>query len=480
MTICDAPEETVATTPVPGAVMARVGFTFSADGSYAACLARGRDGGWFPERWALRGPRPHTVSLRGRGGPERPGGGLLALPDGRVLICRRDRDDGRRDGGRGRTPGRGAGVRRVGLFRLAMLCPSGEGTLELPLGELELDQVWLVPLPAPGPGTGPGRWRIGPSAALAVGCAPVAEGAVVTSVWLVNARDPRPRRIAELPGRHVGGVWLDRAGRMLALDRVARGRVKTVVLDLDTGRSSPLLQIAQNSNDRLVLADPGSGLLVVRSDAPGSDRLGWGVLGSDRPVRFPECLRPVDGAPVTPFAMWPGAAPTPQECAVAVWAGGPAGVRCAVWRPAQRRLVALEPPDGWLAGAGHWSADGLRLPFSTPRCPTGVVTVGGPAAVRRRAGGPTGATTGTRGHGGPGAVERQAGGYPGAAEHAGAERAAGPAGPGGTGAAGPAGAEQVVADVGAGDGADPRPAPRGVPPLRRPVPLQQAPLTAGG
>lgn len=74
-------------------------------------------------------------------------------------------------------------------------------------------------------------------------------------------------------------MWLDRAGRLLALDREQGGRVKAVVVDLGRGgEMSPLLQITEDSNDRVLLADPDSGLLLVRSDAPspGHERLGWG------------------------------------------------------------------------------------------------------------------------------------------------------------------------------------------------------------
>lgn len=83
-----------------------------------------------------------------------------------------------------------------------------------------------------------------------------------------------------VPGRCSGGVWLDRAGRMLALDREVGGRTKAIVVDLERdGEVSPLLQIAADSDDRLLAADPDSGLLLIRSDAPSpgrGDRLGWG------------------------------------------------------------------------------------------------------------------------------------------------------------------------------------------------------------
>ncbi|NEE10358.1 hypothetical protein G3M58_28390, partial [Streptomyces sp. SID7499] len=80
-----------------------------------------------------------------------------------------------------------------------------------------------------------------------------------------------PEEIARIPGRCSGGAWLDRAGRMLALDRRAPGGgpVKAVAVDLGRGSEvTPLLQIAPGSDDRLLLADADSGLLLIRSDAP--------------------------------------------------------------------------------------------------------------------------------------------------------------------------------------------------------------------
>jgi hypothetical protein len=195
-----------------------------------------------------------------------------------------------------------------------------------------------------------------------------------------------PERMAEVPGRCSGGVWLDRTGRLLALDRTPDGGpTKTVVVDLARGGEvSPLLQIAEGSNDRLLLADPDSGLLLMRSDAPspGRELLGWGVLGSTLPVRFPECLR--QDRPMTPFAIQPGQALTPENCAVALRVDGPAGSWIGVWRPADRRVHHLAAPEGWLTGAGLWTRDGvLRLPYATGavRCGVARTEVPGRAAA---------------------------------------------------------------------------------------------------
>ncbi|QMV23657.1 hypothetical protein GQS52_19870 [Streptomyces sp. SCUT-3] len=346
----------------------RAGFSFAADGSYAACLAPGPDGtGPHVERWTLDGPEPYTVPLPGAR-PEGPGSEVAALPDGRVLI-RRPSPDGSR-------------------HHLALLHPTGPRTGELPLGSLAGTEVRLLPPP---PVQGPGA-----AADLVFALARHGDR---TTVWLVH--DGRtagvPRPVASVDGRCTGGVWLDRTARLLAVDRHAgdgpgTGGAKTVVVDLATGAVTPLLQLTPDSDDRLLLADPDSGLLVLRSDAPGTARLGWGVLGSRLPVRFPDCLAPPD-VRLTPFAVQPGEALAPEAAGVALRVDGPQGTGLAVWRPAERRLRQLPAPRGWLAGAGRWTPHGLCLPFfeaeggcgvavpADPPAPGGTAVPGTPSAA---------------------------------------------------------------------------------------------------
>jgi hypothetical protein len=330
-----------------GGTTGHTGFVIAADGSYGARLTHPEGGdGWIPERWTLGGPEPYAVPLPGDG-PEEPGTQLLPLADGRVLVARRE----------------------TGAHRLALLYPSGPVTGELTLGAV--DSEWLLLLP-PTPG-----------GELVYGLVAAPDR---TQVWLLAGSPDVPRQVAEVPGRCSGGVWLDREARLLALDRTEPaagsdgGRTKTVVVDLGrSGAVSPLLQITEDSEDRLLLADPDSGLLLLRSDAPGEDRLGWGVLGSSRPVRFPEALRP-DGVRLTPFAVQPEQVLLPESCAVALRAHGPNGTWVAVWRPAQRTLEHVPAPHGWLAGSGRWTAEGeLRLPYATAETPCGLARVPAPA-----------------------------------------------------------------------------------------------------
>ncbi|MER5882505.1 hypothetical protein ABT160_01615 [Streptomyces sp. NPDC001941] len=322
-----------------GGTARRAGLTITADGAYAVRLA-GDGQALYPQRWTLDGPEAYTVPLPA-GQPEEPDAQVLPLADGRVLIARRA--DGR--------------------VLFSLLYPTGPATGDLPLGGIEAADVRLLP-PSPQ----------GACAYALVG------GVHATAIWLVAGGAFGPEHVADVKGRCTGGVWLDRTGRMLALDRqVDDGPVKAVAVDLERGGEvTPLLQIAEDSDDRLLLADPESGLLMLRSDAPGHERLGWGVLGSTLPVRFPECLRP-PGVELTPFAVQPGQTLTPEGCAVALRIDGATGSWVGLWRPAERVLHQLAPPEGWLAGAGVWSRDGeLRLPWAIDGLGAGVARLAMP------------------------------------------------------------------------------------------------------
>ncbi|WP_405393245.1 hypothetical protein OG596_26920 [Streptomyces sp. NBC_01102] len=338
--------------PVPSDAPQRLAprvLTIAADHSYAARLttAAGADPAWFPERWTLDGPEPYAVPLP-LDQPEEADSDVLPLSDGRVLIRRRVAD----------------------RHAFSLLYPTGPATGELPLGAIECTDLVLLPPPPDG-----------------MSAYALLPGERSTAVWLVAGGAFGPEHVADVPGQCSGGVWLDREGRLLALDRQlpGGGPVKAVAVDLVRGGEvTPLLQIAPDSDDRLLLADADSGLLLIRSDAPGRDRLGWGVLGSCLPVRFPECLHPADLA-VTPFAVQPGQMLMPESCAVALRIDGAAGSWVGLWRPEGRRLHQFAAPAGWLAGAGFWTREGvLHLPYEQAGAPCSVALMEAPADEEHR------------------------------------------------------------------------------------------------
>ncbi|MFJ8474675.1 alpha/beta hydrolase family protein [Kitasatospora sp. NPDC094011] len=319
----------------------RLSFSFSADGSHAACLAATADSGWYVESWRLptdgSPAAPTALPLSGNRS-EHLRSQLVSLPDGSALVCRHDGE-------------------RHDLVRLSY---GGNGTVEQELTSLRMPGLRLLPLPVP-PDAGPN-----PPVAIALGT----DTRPATTAWLVRADGSEPVRVAEIPGLHGGGTWLDHTGALLALDRVAGGLVRSVVLDLRSGTTTPLLEIGEHSNDRLVLFDPDSRFAMVRSDAPGTDRLGWGFLGGGEPLRFPECLH-VAGMFLRPVALRQ-AADGPR---VAVQIDHGAGSALALWRPAAGRLDPLPVPPGRLGAVGNWGGAGLRMPYSSPDHPAALATL---------------------------------------------------------------------------------------------------------
>ncbi|MFJ1790656.1 alpha/beta hydrolase family protein [Kitasatospora griseola] len=333
-----------ATVRTASQALRRLSFTFAGDGSHAACLAAGADGGWYVESWRLpdRGTAVPEALASAEGRAESLRSQLVALPDGRVVVCRHDGDRHTVVALSGGGPGRPA--------------------VELPLAGLRLPGLRMLAMPGP---------------AGAAADAPIAvllgtDTRPVTTVSLLAGDGSAPRVVAELPGLYGGGVWLDEVGRLLALDRVADGMVKTVVLDLRLGVATPLLELGASSNDRLVLFDPATGFGMLRSDAPGVDRLGWALIGGAEPVRFPDCLHQPDRL-LRPIALAPDGPGAEPRVVLQVDHGAASSL--VLWQPGSGRLDPLPVPPGRLGAIGHWSPAGLRMPYSAPDRPAALATL---------------------------------------------------------------------------------------------------------
>lgn len=367
------------TTALAAAPVRRVSYSFSPDAAFAACLAAAPNGTWHIETWSLRAdahgtlPAPRRLSTR----PERLHSQLLALSDGSVLVCRHE--PGRHEivvvGGP--LAGGAAGAADAGAEAAGPADRADAAARERHVATVRGPGLRLLP------------WLGDDGLALALGT----DTTPTTTVWRVPVDGGPLVTVAELPGLFAGGVWLDQAGRRLALDAVRDGRVKSAVLDLDTARISPLLEMAEHSNDRLQLCDPASGLLVISSDAPGHDRLGWIRLPADPAeppgqVRFPETVH-LPNTTVRPVAI------APDGARVALQLDRGATSRLAVWGPEEGTLLDVMMPEGCLGGVARWTRTGLHIPFSAPDLPGSLATVLPERQGRWHAAGPGGVRPGT-------------------------------------------------------------------------------------
>lgn len=307
----------------------RSDFAFAPGGGSAACL-RTDPSGRALETWTLDGePVSRTV----------PGLDvdvetcLAPLDDGRVLLLRRDAD---------RVPPR---------HRLDVLSPVGDGWT--------LDRVGEVPAPlgssvlaAPGPA------RLGAVVAL--------EDLDRSTVWSVAGEPPRLAPVVSVPGVLTGGVWL--TADVLALTVTGDGdRGSGVAVDLADAAWRRIWSVSPRSADRIVLADPRSGVVVVSSDAAGEERLGWGRRG-ERVVRFPDELhRP--GHPRRAVAL--------DERGERLLVHEQAGAvsRLAVHPLGTHDVRVVPGPSGTVGGPASWRSDLVRFPFSTPSTPTTLATL---------------------------------------------------------------------------------------------------------
>ncbi len=348
----------------PAQLLVRLSFRFSAAGTAACCLAGAEVGGDLHlEGWSFKGTDRSTGAPPG-GSPDPSGPRWrplrlrrpVALPcqpipldDGRILLCRNGN----------------------GSHQLSLVEPATDGTpehaRERVLAMLACRAARLLPAPAassPGAGASAGR-PTGPAWALATAFDERGQ----TTIWRVSERQPWLQRLVELPGLLAGGVWLDQAGTVLGGEHVERpgtGPAKVVAIDLRDGSRTTLLDVSERSHDRLLLASPRSGLLLVSTDAGGQARLGWAIANRPGPVRFPAALQR-SGARALALS--------PDGRRVLLKADEGVRSRLLVYDPDIDDLEELPIPDGLVRGTACWTAEGIRFPFSAPDQPPAVVTL---------------------------------------------------------------------------------------------------------
>lgn len=311
----------------PAPPLHRVSLQFSPSGQHAACLAGDGSGQWWVEAWTFpEAFGEQVISEAVAGAEQQPlGCQVLSLDDGRILLCQ---------------PGNG--THRI-------LTSTVDGPWRT-LAEVECLGLWLLPHPDPG------------SLALAMGT----RVGVTSTLWQVHEGEPALREVATMPGLLTGGIWLDDAGRRLAVTQAREGRVCHLAVDTVTGFSSPLPGL--DAGVRPVLAVPASGLLLVNK---GQARCGWTALDGSGPVVFPAALA---GAPRR--RVWPLTVdPVGQRVLLRIEEHSRSTL--AVYDPRADALEQLGLPAGVVGAVAHWGAQRLLFPFMAPATSTGIAEIEG-------------------------------------------------------------------------------------------------------
>ncbi|HEV3362597.1 MAG TPA: alpha/beta fold hydrolase, partial [Acidimicrobiia bacterium] len=118
-----------------------------------------------------------------------------------------------------------------------------------------------------------------------------------TTVWRIGWRDGSMTEAGRLPAPLGGGVWLDEVGERLAVNLAGEsGRSSVFVVEFADKKFSRLFEASPDSEDRIVLADPASGRVVVTTDAFGYPAVGIAEPTSASGIRFIPALEEGDEA----------------------------------------------------------------------------------------------------------------------------------------------------------------------------------------
>jgi len=108
-----------------------------------------------------------------------------------------------------------------------------------------------------------------------------------TTVVRIDWRDGTITEAGRLPAPVGGGVWLDDTGDKLAVNLAGEsGRSSVYVVEFATKSFSRLFEASPDSEDRIALAHPGSGRVVVTTDAFGYPAVGIAEPKSAAGIRF--------------------------------------------------------------------------------------------------------------------------------------------------------------------------------------------------
>jgi dipeptidyl aminopeptidase/acylaminoacyl peptidase len=109
-----------------------------------------------------------------------------------------------------------------------------------------------------------------------------------TTVFRIDWRDGSMTEAGRLPAPMAGGVWLDDTGEKLAVNLASAetGRSSVFVVEFATKSFARLFEASPDSEDRIALAHPSSGRVVVTTDAFGYPAVGIAEPKSAAGIRF--------------------------------------------------------------------------------------------------------------------------------------------------------------------------------------------------
>jgi dipeptidyl aminopeptidase/acylaminoacyl peptidase len=118
-----------------------------------------------------------------------------------------------------------------------------------------------------------------------------------TTVVRIDWRSGAMSEAGRLPAPISGGVWLDETGDRLAVNlENDAGRTSVYVVEFAAKSFSRLFEASPDSEDRIVLADPATGRVVVTTDAFGYAAVGVAEPKSAAGIRFLAALPEGDEA----------------------------------------------------------------------------------------------------------------------------------------------------------------------------------------
>jgi dipeptidyl aminopeptidase/acylaminoacyl peptidase len=118
-----------------------------------------------------------------------------------------------------------------------------------------------------------------------------------TTVFRIGWRDGSMAEAGRLPAPLAGGVWLDDTGEKLAVNLAGEsGRSSVYVVEFATKSFARLFEASPDSEDRIVLADPATGRVVVTTDSLGYPAVGIAEPKSAAGIRFIPALDEGDEA----------------------------------------------------------------------------------------------------------------------------------------------------------------------------------------